>query len=103
MTGRPDITVSELRSAIGRILDAVEERFGPDLRFAVDYYWDVPVPAAFELSDPPELGMGQVSDDVSSVREFLAQDAEEYVVIQHECEHYRGLLQAIQHLDMTPR
>ena len=98
MTDAPDITVAELRTAIGRILDAVEETHGEELRFPVDYYWDVHVSDAFEPYVKPELGMGQVSDDTSSVRDFLSQPADEPVVIQHECEHFRGLLLAIQHL-----
>ena len=101
MTDAPDITVAELRTAIGRILDAVQDTFGEDLRFPVDYYWDVHASDAYELGAKPELGMGQVSDDTISVRDFLSQPADEPVVIQHECGHFRGVLLALQHLDST--
>lgn len=46
--------------------------------------------------------MGQVSDDTLSVRDFLGQPSDEHVLIEHECEHFRGVLQAIEHLDISP-
>ncbi|MDP9822841.1 hypothetical protein [Nocardioides massiliensis] len=103
MTTPPDITVAELRTAIGRVLDAVEEQFGEELRFPVDYYWAIPVEDAYATYDTPKLEMmGQVSDDTASVRAFLDEPTDEYVSIVHECAHLRGVLQAIEHLDLNP-
>jgi len=103
MTMPPDITVAELRSAIGRLLDAVEEQFGEELRFPVDYYWSIAPEEAFDIEGRPELlTMGQVSDDTASVRAFLNDAPDEHVVVQHESEHLRGVLQAIEHLDLYP-
>ena len=36
-----DITVAELRAALDRLLNAVEARFGPELSFPEDYYWNI--------------------------------------------------------------
>jgi hypothetical protein len=98
MVNAPDITVSELRVAIGRILDAVESELGEELRLPVDYYWDVMAEAAHTIYEKPKPTFGQVSDDAASLREFLAQPADEHVVIQAEGARFRGLLLAIEYV-----
>lgn len=101
MNDVPPITVSELRVAIGRILDVVEREFGEELRFPVDYYWHVEVEDAFALNHKLKLSsMGQISDDESTVRDFVNEspDDDNEVVLVHEIEHFAGLLKAIQYL-----
>ncbi|GAA2743049.1 hypothetical protein GCM10009868_15360 [Terrabacter aerolatus] len=98
----PDISVAELRSALTRLLDATEERFGADLRFPEDPYWNVPFSEATVLDREPKLDMGSVVDDAASVRECLTSDPDEYVSIWHEADHIVGLLRAIARLD-SPR
>lgn len=101
MTDAPDITVSELRAAMERILDAVADEFGEELRFPGDFYWHVPVDGAFALDHKPKLDVGQVADDAESVHDLVNQPEDEFVSIWHECGHLAGLLQAIEHLDST--
>lgn len=93
------VTVGELRTALARLLDAVEEKFGPTLTFSEDYYWNVPFDRATTLDQEPSLDMGSGSDDAASVREFLAGDVAEPVAIWHESEHITGILRAIARLD----
>lgn len=96
---RAAIAVDELRTAHTRLLDAVEEKFGPTLTFPEDYYWNVPFDCATTLGEEPSLDMGSGSDDVESVREFVASDVDEPIAIWHESEHITGILRAIARLD----
>ncbi|ROR90975.1 hypothetical protein [Nocardioides aurantiacus] len=101
MDSAPDITVSELRDAVSRMLDVVEAELGEELRLSVDYYWHVSVEEAFSLDVVPKVsGVGQVSDDADTIRDFLneSRDDDTEVVLTHEIEHLTGLLRAIQHL-----
>lgn len=98
----PDISVAELRRALARLLDATEERFGADLRFSEDFYWNVSFSEATVLDREPRLDMGSVVDDVASVREYVTSDRDEYESIWHEADHIVGLLRAIARLD-SPR
>jgi hypothetical protein len=56
----------------------------------VDCYWNGPVDEAFDPYVEPELDIGQVSDDVLSVRDFAAAPTDEPVAIWHECQHIAG-------------
>lgn len=78
---------------MSRLLKAIEAQHGEQLTFDVEDYWNVPISEAYELDRQPGLDVGQISDDVESVREFSASD--EFVAIWHECEHLAGLLRAI--------
>lgn len=95
------LNISDLRSAFDRLLDAVEDTFGPELSLPVDYYWSVSLDASFDLERTPALDVGQVSDDLESIREQARASSSEMTVIWHECEHLAGLLRAISFLDRT--
>jgi hypothetical protein len=92
-----------LRSAVARLLDAVEERFGPHLSFPKDYYWNVPFGRAASLDTQPTLDMGSVVDDADSMRDLLSQNAGELPVIWHEVEHITGIFRSIARLDVAHR
>lgn len=69
MTDDLRITVSEIRTALGCVLDAVERDHGSVLTFEHDYYWVLPVASSFDMSRPhPTLTAGQVSDDIEAER-----------------------------------
>ncbi len=95
-----DVSVSDLREAVTRLLDAVEAQFGPELRFAEAFYWNVPFGEATKIYDSPKPDMGSAVDDAESVREFLARDGSEPVSIWHEADHLAGILRAIARLDL---
>ncbi len=69
MAHGPYIEVDELRAAVARLLTAVEARFGSRIDLAADHYWSLDPPDAFQLDagQPPELVVGQLSDDVQEV------------------------------------
>ena len=95
----PSISVAELRSAMTLLLDAVEERFGSDLRFDEDFYWNVPFDEATTVGKDPELVLGSVVEDAASVRDFLSSAPDEFIAIWHEADHLVGLLRAIARRD----
>ena len=80
---KPDLTVADLRSAIGRLLDAV------------------PCASASTLDTQPSLDMGSLCDDAESIRQFLSGDLDEPTIIWHESEHIGGILRAITRLDLS--
>ena len=96
----PGISVDELREAMALLLNAVEERFGSDLRFDEDFYWNVPLRDATTVGKGPELDVGSVVDDATSAREFLTRPLDEFTAIWHEADHLVGLLRAIARLDL---
>jgi hypothetical protein len=96
------ISVYELRTALTLILDEVEERLGPELDLAADHYWSLDAAASFDLDADPEVGAGQLTDDVDSVRRMLDRDLdEEVIVVWHDLDHVVGVLRRIVVLD-TP-
>jgi hypothetical protein len=98
-TPAAELTVAELRAAIGQLLDAVEAQLGPVLRLRGDHYWNVPFGDATNLDDEPVLDLGSVADDADSVREFLSRGDSGFVSIWHESDRIAGVLRAIARLD----
>lgn len=96
----PGITVAELRTAMTLLLDAVEERFGSELRFDEGFYWNVPIGEATAVEKDPVLDLGSVVEDATSVRDFLTRAPDEFIAIWHEADHLVGLLRAIARLDL---
>lgn len=95
-----DLPVTDLRTAITKLLDAVEEEFGPTLRLEDDHYWNVPLSAATAVYTAPELDVGSVVDDATSVSELAAR--QESVSIWHASDHIAGVLRSIARLDIPP-
>lgn len=96
----PGISVAELRAATALLLNAVEERYGSDLQFDEDLYWNVPVGDATTVEKPPELDLGSLVDDATSVREISTRAPDEFVAIWHEADHLVGILRAIARQDL---
>ena len=100
MAANLTIRVDEIRAALGRVLDVVEDRHGPDLALVNDYYWSVPVAAAFDMThQAPELTVGQVSDDIDTIRELGRES--DVTSAWHELAHLVGVLRAVEALDRS--
>jgi hypothetical protein len=100
MAAHLTIRVEEIRAALGRVLDVVEDGHGPDLVLANDYYWSVPVRAAFDMTQQdPELTVGQISEDIDAIRELGR--ATEVTSPWHELTHLVGVLRAVEALDRS--
>jgi hypothetical protein len=63
-----EIAVAELRAAADRLLDAVERRFGQRVTLEGDEYWSIFPSDAFKLESQPPIGVGQLSDDIATIR-----------------------------------
>ncbi len=80
---QPSVTVAELREALGRLLEAVEIRFGSAVSLGADHYWLLEPQAMFSLEGKPEVNAAQLSDDVATIRELLARPEDE-IFLRHD-------------------
>jgi hypothetical protein len=93
------IAVEDIRAVVTRVLDAVEAQHGGTLELGEDYYWHLPVRAAFDLSKPqPELTTGQLTDDVDELREALARPETVDLAAWHALGHVIAVLRAVERL-----
>jgi hypothetical protein len=88
------LAFSDLRDALERLIAAATDEFGPSIDLDADHYWSIDARDAFDLSREPALEAGQLSDDVASVREFLARDDGE-TFLWHDLDHIVGILKRI--------
>jgi hypothetical protein len=95
------VAVSDLREALRRVLDAVEQRFGSSVDLEADHYWSLNAVDSFDVRTEPSVTSGQISDDVETLRELLSPEREE-VYIWHDLDHLCGILRRISALD-SPR
>jgi hypothetical protein len=103
MPDEPVVNVQEVRAVVNRLLDVIEKTEGVSLTADVDHYWNLPLSAVFELyADPGSLmlDVGQLSDDVQSVREMLTHDPEEPVHVWHDLSHVIGVLRFLAWRDL---
>jgi hypothetical protein len=100
MTSELTVSIGEVRSAVGRVLDAIQRKHGPRLVFDRDHYWALPVKESFDMygGTQPTLTVGRLSDDIASIRALLSSD--EVLSPCHELAHLVGILRAIEALDL---
>lgn len=66
------ITTTELRQAMARLLDHLDDTGRTVLTIAKDYYWSIPVNQRYDASkEPTEFTVGQLSDDWSELRRII--------------------------------
>lgn len=87
------VSVADLREALSRLLDAVEREYGSDIDLGADFYWVVDRSAAYSLDRPEaeELTVGQLSDDIGSLRGLLAGGIQPEA-LWHDLAHLTGIL-----------
>lgn len=70
------VSIADLREGLRLLLDEVERRYGSMVNLEADYYWVVDGQAAYEFHSPgaPQMPVGQLSDDIASLRGMLAED-----------------------------
>ena len=84
---------------MSRALTATEQRFGSEVAVQDDYYWHLQVDDAFDMSrEPASLTVGQLSDDLTHVREASDVGPE---TVWHELSHLVDLLRALERLART--
>jgi len=88
------VSIADLRTALGRTLDAAEEQLGAEVSLDLDHYWHLPVEHAFDLtSEPRNFTVGQLSDDVESLSGSHDARAE---TAWHDLSHLIGVLRALE-------
>jgi hypothetical protein len=92
-----DVRVDELRAVMTLLLDAVESRFGAVVDLRADHYWLIGGGEAFDLTEAPELSVGQLSDDVAELRHILAGGEP---LLWHDVAHVAGIIQRLASLDL---
>lgn len=96
----PIVDVNELRTALAKVLDAVESQHGSQVVINQDFYRIMPVNLAFDLGvSNPEWTMGSLVDDVDSMRSFNNAAEDEPVSIWHELAHLAGILRGLESID----
>lgn len=87
------LRVSQLREALDRVLNFAEQRHGAAIALPGDYYWALPVDAAFDVyQEPAGLTMGSVVDDLAEGLDPNVGDE----AVWHELGHLAGLLRALE-------
>jgi hypothetical protein len=94
-TERLTVSIADLRAALARVLDAVEDRFGEVIDLDADHDWLIESTGSFDLSRAPEVVAGQLSDDVETI------DSTEEVFIWHDLDHLIGVLRRIAAIDAS--
>ena len=105
--GEVVLKLADLRRVCSLLLDEVERRRGDQIDMAdvpVDYYWNVDLAAAFDMTQTPEghLDCGQSSDDVEEVSE-LARGSREEIALTHDLSHLAAVLRLLAFLDLPAR
>jgi hypothetical protein len=95
------VSLVQLRQGLSILLDEIERQYGPTVDLDADYYWSITPGDAFrfETGGAPEPTVGQLTDDIASLREMLVSDTDRPVVIWHDLAHVIGLLTRLAALD----
>lgn len=102
------VDVEQLRRVLNALLDHVASTRGRYVDIERDHYWIVELGAAFseDLHEPgtrsDDLGVAQISDDVSTIDELAADLETGDAVLSpwHDLEHAVGLLRALAWKDL---
>jgi hypothetical protein len=102
MTKRTRVSLGDLRQVLTNLLDAVERRHGPTVDLHADHYWTIgPADAfRFDVAGGPEPTVGQLTDDVQSVREMLEATQDDPMAVWHDLAHVVGILNRLAALDL---
>ncbi|WP_146246338.1 hypothetical protein [Actinoplanes xinjiangensis] len=93
MSGEAFVSLADLRRALARSLDEVERQRGPVVDFGADSYWTVGPWDAFRFdTEVPQPTVGQLTDDVQSMQNMLADDADPSTAVWHDLAHLIGIL-----------
>jgi hypothetical protein len=102
------IDLQKLRRVIDALLDHIERREGSLVEVERDHYWLLELSATFAEdlhepgTEPGDLGVGQISDDVETVDDLARQIeiGNPFLNPWHDLEHAVGLLRALARKDL---
>jgi hypothetical protein len=82
------------------LLDEVERRWGSVVDLAADYYWTVSPRDGFSFEgEAPGPTLGQLTNDVRSMQDLLAEETIAPVAVWHDLAHLIGILTRLGALD----
>lgn len=88
------VRVSDIRQALDRVLGAVERDLGSEFALDADYYWHLPVTAAFNMEVEPSPGVLTTGSLVDDLDGRAGKDSN---ATWHELGHLIGVLRAVEH------
>lgn len=72
-----EITLAELRAAFEKVIRHLEDTDRSIFRAEVDFYWDIPMDQRYDVySEPVELTVGQISEEITDVKRITAENRE---------------------------
>jgi len=97
------LSLVDLRQYLNLLLDELERKHGMTVDLDADYYWTVGPDEAFRFDGggPPEPTVGQLTDDLQSLRNLLSHGADHPVVLWHDLAHTVGILGRLAALDQA--
>ena len=100
MSGETFVSLADLRRALAQSLDDVERQHGPVVDLGADYYWTVGPGDAFHFgTEAPQPTVGQLTDDVRSMQNMLADAVDSSTAAWHDLAHLIGILNRLAALD----
>jgi hypothetical protein len=101
MAGETVVSLADLRHALASLLDEVERRHGKVVDLDADYYWTIGPWDSFRLDalDGPKPTVGQLTDDVESMKDMLAGRDDREIAVWHDLTHIVGILSRLAALD----
>jgi hypothetical protein len=102
--GEVVLKLADIRRVCSLLLNEVERRRGDQIDMGdvpVDYYWNVDLAAAFDMTQTPEgqLDCGQSSNDVEEVSK-LARGSREEIALTHDLSHLAAVLRLLAFLEL---
>jgi hypothetical protein len=93
MSGEVFVSLADLRRVLAQSLDEIERQRGPVVDLGADFYWTVGPWDAFRfVAEAPQPTVGQLTDDVQSMQNMLADDADPPIAVWHDLAHLIGIL-----------
>jgi hypothetical protein len=94
VSGFNTIQISELRIICDRLFTALEKSGMAKIELDKDYYWVIDETELYNVYQSPKVGsIGQLSDDLSSIRQILSDGYE--LIPWHELSHLAPILHYI--------
>ncbi len=95
MTVSMTVRIEDLRTALDTLLVEIERRSGTEIELDADQYWEVYPTAAFDLYSKPDPTVGQLSDDLDTLREVISQRSGGEIHVWHDLAHILGILRRL--------
>jgi hypothetical protein len=89
------VNLDDLRTALARVLEQVQQDLGRDIDLDADEYWEIPGGVAYRVTEKPadQLTVGRLSDDAETMRQMVKPNYD--ISSWHDLAHLCGVLRRI--------